>query len=262
MSFLRSISRPFILLLLFAFLRPVAAAPESMTGRVELRFLDERHLALVCIYDEFLQQCLLEKHAGQLKKISADPTCKEWSKQFHYTFAMAQTISEYRPTLAGCLQYYSAYHISGNQITEGGYWLNSTRLSRVPDQLTGKPRITANADVAHYVFLTLAEPLKKGQQYQLEMPTGKRLEWQYQGKDTLSYLYKFNQLGFSPSAKRKYAYLGGWLGDAGALDISRHLGKEFKILSSKQQKTVFKGIIKERNREAYYGADKVKYTGE
>ena len=237
-------------------------AQDSLPGRIEARFLDHQHLALVCIYDDFLQQRLLEIHGIKLKNISQDPHREDWSKRFHYTFALAKVIEQYRPLISKTLQNYDQYSLSGNHITSGGYWLNSTRQSRIPDRITGKPWPTSNADVAHFVFLTLAEPLQPGQEYLLSLPTGNQLTLKFQGDDTLSYLYKFNQLGFSPQASRKYAYLGCWQGDAEKLDISKHLNKPFHIRNASGNEIVFSGTVLERNREAVRENNKLKFTGE
>ncbi len=237
-------------------------AQDSLPGRIEARFLDDQHLALVCIYDDFLRQRMLELYGENLKSISTDPQRQDWSKEFHYTFALSKVIEKYRPLISAALQNYEKYSLPGNRIISGGYWLNSTRQSRIPDLLTGKPWPTANADVAHFVFLTLAEPLKRGQEYQLSLPTGNQLNLKYQGDDTLSWLYKFNQLGFSEQAARKYAYLGCWQGDAEELNIARHFNKTFHILTAAENKIVCSGTVQERNREAIWDKDNLKFTGE
>lgn len=247
-----------LLLCLIAPLR----AQEALPGRIEARFLDDRNLTLVCIYDDFLHQRLLEIHGTKLKNISADPKRQDWSKEFHYTFALSKVIEQYRPLISKTLQDYNQYSIAGNRIISAGYWMNSTRQSRVPDLITGKPWPTANADVAHFVFLTLAEPLHSGQTFLLRMATGNQLTLTYQGDDNLSFLYKFNQLGFSTLAARKYAYIGCWQGDAEELDITRHLNKPFQIRKASGNEIAFTGTVRERNKEAIWDENNLKFTGE
>ena len=240
----------------------IAQAQKAFTGRIELRFLDDRHLALVCVYDEFLRQKMIEVDGIKLKNFSSEPYREDWSKRFHHTFSLSKIIEKYRPQISEQLQDYEKYSISGNRIVKAGYWLNSTRQSRVADMASGKLWPTSNADVAHFVFLSLETPLQVGQDCLLSMPSGEQIKIEYRGPDTLSYLYKFNQLGFSTQAARKYAYIGAWQGDAEELDISRHLGKSFQIRKADDQQVVFTGSVQERDKETCWDENGVKYTGE
>ncbi len=232
-----------------------------LTGRLEVRILDDQHLVLVAIYDQYLRNLVEQKYGDSLRGIVANSKIKDWSKEFQHTFALARVIAEQRPRISDLLQQYSAYQLSGQEINSGGYFLNSTRQSRLGLTPIGHPYLTHNADVAHFVFLTLSESLTAGQ-HQLSIPTGEKVTFTYQGKEQLSYLYKFNQLGFSPDAKQKYAYLGSWQGDAGALDLSRFFGQEFRLLDAATGAVAFQGKIRERNRENTWESDNALFTGE
>lgn len=48
-------------------------------------------------------------------------------------------------------------------------------------------------------------------------------------------------MAYSSKAGRKYAYLGMWLGDLGAMDISDFTAKKFYLIDESDNKSVFSG---------------------
>ncbi|NLZ64727.1 MAG: hypothetical protein GX902_13070 [Lentisphaerae bacterium] len=233
----------------------------ALAGRLEVRLLDDQHLVLVAIYDQYLRDLLNQREGQRLQAITANPKIKDWSKEFHHTYALARVIAEQRPRIAALLQQYSSYRLNGQPLSSGGYFLNSTRQSRLGQSPTGQPYLTNNADVAHFVFLTLPQALTVGQQ-ELQTPTGERISFTYRGNEHLSHLYKFNQLGFSTAAGQKYAYLGAWQGDAGALDLSRFFGQEFRLHEQESGKVAYCGRICKRDHDGIWEQDQVPFCGE
>ena len=125
----------------------------------EIPVLDDRHLVLVAIYDQYLRDLLNQREGQRLQAVAANPLIKDWSKEFHHTYALARVIAEQRPRIAALLQQYSSYRLNGQELSSGGYFLNSTRQSRLGRSPTGQPYLTNNADVAHFVFLTVPQAL-------------------------------------------------------------------------------------------------------
>ena len=75
-------------------------------------------------------------------------------------------------------------------------------------------RILRKPDVTFYQYIKLAQPLKHGEKVSLNGKTVLRYD-----KNIPSPVFKLNQLGNGINQKRKYAYLGAWLGNAGALPL-------------------------------------------
>ena len=131
-----------------------------------------------------------------------------------------------------------------------GYWSKENGLLR-----DAKNNILKKADISKYVYFTLPNILKSGEkinfsgfslQYDAEKPTQ---------------IFKLNQLGNGVKQRQKYAYMGAWLGTAGALPLKHLDGKTFEIRRSSDGKTVFANKIKMRRSDPLY-QDKIPFTGE
>ena len=131
-----------------------------------------------------------------------------------------------------------------------GVWQKENALQR-----DSKGRILRKPDVMTYTYLVLKHPFKDQ-------------ETRAWGKHTLTYdsakpssLFKLNQLGNGVTQKRKYAYLGAWLGSAGPLPLKHLAGKEFELRRTSDSKTVFKNKITARRSDPLYQG-KIPFTGE
>ena len=82
--------------------------------------------------------------------------------------------------------------------------------------------------VADYVFLRLAGPLQDGQAYAVRLADGPQRTLAFDSRRTLCWALKVNQLGYRP-ASAKTAWLGQWLGFAGAADFHRLAGRPFQV---------------------------------
>ena len=118
-----------------------------------------------------------------------------------------------------------------------------------------KGNILRKADIDAYLFYTFPKPLKPGETVCL-------------GEVALTYkpdiptpVFKLNQVGNGANQNKKYAYMGAWLGSAGALPLKHLAGKEFEIRSCSDNKTVFKGVLKLRCDDPVYQG-KTPFTGE
>src|SRR5690606_5272343 len=91
-----------------------------------------------------------------------------------------------------------------------------------------QPDVSSNfLDVDHIIYLDLAEPVGSQEILRIQGPTVPRSPVDY----TLDILTPFsdkyieassiqvNQVGYSPRARRRYAYISGWMGDGGALNL-------------------------------------------
>ena len=138
----------------------------------------------------------------------------------------------------------------GQNILSEGFWVKENGLLRDKE---GK--ILKKADVTAFTYLVFGTPFKKGEkrdlgpvvlQYDPERPTQ---------------VFKLNQLGNGINQKKKYAYLGAWLGYAGALPLKHLAGKEFEIRRSSDGKCVFKNALRLRRSDPKYKW-RIPFTGE
>lgn len=135
-----------------------------------------------------------------------------------------------------------------------------------PSHTTLLPRI------ADFIYLKLAEPLKPGATVNVEGADGRKASFAFNPGSTVCWALKVNQVGYLPDAPRKFAYLGIWLGAAGAADFSRFEVQAFQIHAFEPGRNwrdgqatgppVFTGKIKLRAKEATQKHKDQPITGE
>ena len=116
-------------------------------------------------------------------------------------------------------------------------------------------KILRKPDVTYYQYFVLDKPFAPGEkrfigtvavQYDPEIPSN---------------IFKLNHLGNGVNQKKKFAYMGAWLGRDGAMPLKHLAGKTFEIRRSSDRKMVFAGVLKLRREDpAYQG--KTPFTGE
>ena len=117
-------------------------------------------------------------------------------------------------------------------------------------------RILRKPDVTFYQYIKLAQPLKHGEKVSLNGKTVLRYD-----KNIPSPVFKLNQLGNGINQKRKYAYLGAWLGKAGALPLKHLAGKTFELRRSSDDKCVYSNKLVLRKDDPLYQGE-IPFTGE
>ena len=108
-------------------------------------------------------------------------------------------------------------------------------------------RILRKPDVTFYQYIKLAHPLKHGDKVSLNRKTVLRYD-----KNIPSPVFKLNQLGNGMNQKRKYAYMGAWLGNAGALPLKYLAGKIFELRRSSDHKCVYSNKLFLRKDDPLY----------
>ena len=139
----------------------------------------------------------------------------------------------------------------GMNIVNEGFWVKENGLKRDKNG-----NILRSADVTGYTYLVFGTPFKHGEKRNLSMS----IVLQYDSA-VPSKIFKLNQVGNGANQKKKYAYMGAWLGSCGALPLKHLAGKEFEIKRSSDGKTVYKGILKMRRDDPEYQG-KIPFTGE
>ena len=139
---------------------------------------------------------------------------------------------------------------TSHSVIKSGIWQKENALLR--DQ---KGKILRKPDITFYEYITFEKPLKAGEKVSV---AGVTLQYD---PEKPSNVFKINQLGNGVRQKRKYAYMGAWLGSAGALPLKHLAGQEFELRRSSDNKRVFTGKLTLRREDPkYQGA--IPFTGE
>ncbi|WP_432799179.1 glycoside hydrolase family 9 protein [Poriferisphaera sp. WC338] len=132
------------------------------------------------------------------------------------------------------------YTISSSDDSQYTTPLSPMRATRLLVSLGGK-EIPGSHDIdyAHYSYLELPKAMQSGKHYTIRLKNKKQVRFLYDEKKTVARSIKVNQVGYLASAKRKYAYLGCYLFEFGALDCSH--AKTFEVIDVSSGETVYRG---------------------
>ena len=116
-----------------------------------------------------------------------------------------------------------------------------------------KARVPGSPDwhYAHYCYLELPDPMEGGNRYRVELGNGKAATFLFDLDRTVSRALKVNQAGYLPSARAKFAYLGGHVHGVGPLEIDPQAG--FEIVDVDTGEVVLKGQLRERDNNSRFG---------
>ena len=98
----------------------------------------------------------------------------------------------------------------------------------------------------HRVFLVLPKPMKVGKTYTVSMKGlvthASSTSFTWDPARTRSEAVRVNQLGYSPAAPKRYAYMAAWLGDLGPLSMKDYSKAwKFRVLDRATRKPVLEG---------------------
>lgn len=242
--------------------KPEEKEDVEIRGNVRVEILDNRNICVIGTYADFLQTRFKAKYTKLIDGIDTPfLNLKEWYKNTIYNTAGAEIILKYRPKIAKAYQSYDFFELSDNlKIKKGGYWINPIGQADFPDAKDGKPKLTQNAEVAHYTFLELETPLQENTQYTLKTPLGEVVKFSYPQPDG-NKIIKLNQVGYAPTSDKKYAYVGTWRGTLGALPLENLCEKNFTIRTYPDKKIVFTGKLEKRPPDPTYKTGS-SFTGE
>ena len=129
-------------------------------------------------------------------------------------------------------------------------WAKENALSR-----DKKGNILRKPDITYYQYFLFEKPVLPGRSVGV-------------GRETICYdpavpsrIFKLNQVGNGANQKQKFAYMGAWLGSAGALPLKHLVGKEFEIRNAADDRCVFRNVLKLRREDPLYQG-KIPFTGE
>ena len=243
--------------------KPDQKVTVPIKGNLRVEIIDKYTICLVGDYYDFLKERFVEECGSFLKGLESDTgNVPQWSKDLFYNTLTAEIIIKYRPVIATAYREYRNFRISdGVEIIDGGYWINPVGEMVVPSLKDGTDHHTHNAQVAHYAYLRLRDPLKEKVEYVLKNSLGESVKFHFDENINICGAIKVNQVGYSPSAGEKYAYVGLWLGTMGTLDLS-HLEKTFFFLRDEKTGTnVYRGLLTKRVPDVQYNGGAF-FTGE
>lgn len=223
--------------------------------------LDSRTIALSGDYSKCLED-EIEAEAESFPNFALEKVLS-WKEKAFANANAARVICERRPALVGMLRDNPKIAVSSNLAEEialasAGFWLSSTGLLRGKTSVGEIP--LKNAEVVYHLFLTFSRPIENGEVLKISLPTGESLEYRHRPDTEASALFKYNQVAYSPSAGKKYAYVGAWLGTAGAMPLHKYAGKPFEVVDASDGKTVFTGKLSARADVS--ASNGVPFTGE
>lgn len=188
-----------------------------------------------------------------------------WEVSRYYDESALEVQARFRPILQHALDtpgYFALVSPAGfTAPTLLANWPQSTREWVLPRSLADQaPVRTSAAEVVDYSYLRLSAPLVAGGHYAIDDGTGARVEFDYDPASTVSWALQVDQLGYAVDAP-KYAYLGAWLGPAGALDLARFEGGAFRVVRESDGASVYTGTIHHRSAPTFWGTDAQPVTG-
>lgn len=186
-----------------------------------------------------------------------------WKEKAFANANAARVIAERRPALVRMFRDNPKISVSSNlpekiSVESTGFWLSSAGLLRGRVSVGIIP--LKNAQIVYHLFLTFNRPIENGEVLKISLPTGEVAEYRARPDTEASALFKYNQVAYAPSAGKKYAYIGAWLGTAGAMPLRKYDGKPFEVADASNGKTVFEGRLSARADVS--ASDGVPFTGE
>lgn len=99
----------------------------------------------------------------------------------------------------------------------------------------------------HWVYLFLPDKLQAGKSYTLSTDdlakNSNNFSFTYDVTRLRSEAVHVNQIGYLPSAQKKFGYVYHWMGDKGGLDLSEYANKDFHLVDAASNDVVFTGQL-------------------
>ena len=139
--------------------------------------------------------------------------------------------------------------LKNHVISNFGYWISSEGLFQVnkaSEEVNGTMRLPM-ANVNYFAYFEIEGGYINNRIYTILTENSDNITFVYDENKIISYAIKVNQVGYSPSVKNHYGYIGRWMGTLGKLNISEFVGKQFKLMQNGNE--VYNGLIKWRTEE-------------
>lgn len=229
------------------------ATPELAhpSGKLRLFWLDDRHLAIMGDYNDFLLGEIQKAYGKRLNFIDgelASGKIKDFSHRFLYNFAAIELMGELHPLLRDAFERKDHFTLTVDgrpmAIAASGSWIQALGLLRIPLTMPpGRNQITRAAELVHIAYLELKKPMLNGQKVEVTTRFGEHASTVFDDRSQISRAIKVNQEGYLSDAGRKYAYLGLWQGSLGELPVGSRAGEPFQLIDETTGASVYQGKI-------------------
>ena len=228
-------------------LHGLAVSGAEVHGVWRVSLLDSRNIVLAGEYSDFLRDEFVRRLPERMGVFNKLPG---WAREYRFSINATEIIADTRPRLAKLFSDASGIKVLGGNgeeivVKSHGYWLNPVGLAGFTGDAE-REALTRNVLAVHYIFLEFARELPAGEELTIKLPTGEELHWRYLPEESCSALYKYNQVGYMPSAPEKYAYIGAWRGTGGAMPLGDYAGCEFTIIDASEGKICYSGKLRSR----------------
>ena len=165
----------------------------------------------------------------------------------------------FRPSRERRLRECARWRVAAHGVKRLGYWKSPVGQARFPDS-SGCLGPACGSEVLYHIFLELDRPLAEGELVNIETPFGQKLAFAHREELPTPFL-KVNQVGYHPGARRRYAYLGGWLGTLGPWrPPSTNLA--YSVISYGTTNVVRTGVCRPRPKDTVIEKEGTSWTGE
>lgn len=233
-------------------------------GTLHLFPLTAEWLAVAGHYDDFFNQEIKRFFNARLTladSLNRAGLLPYWSYCFFYNFSTVEGMALYLPQIKTNFHAADYFRLAINDTparpVQNGYWVNAVGSKRTPYCSRPGVSMTNSADLVFFAYLKLPAPLQDGDTLSVTTGNGESARLAFHSRQTVSRAIKINQVGYAPEAGEKYAYLGAWLGDLGAMPAAHLDGQPFHVRRIADDSIAFSGQITPRtNRQSIQRDDR------
>ncbi len=142
------------------------------------------------------------------------------------------------------------YKYTSRSVKKMGSWKKENALLR-----DKQGKILRKPDITFFSYVVFDKPLKHKEKVDI---SGMTLQYDAEKPTTI---FKLNQVGNGAAQKKKYAYIGAWLGTLGALPLKHLDGKIFELHRAADNKCVYKNTLRLRKSDPEY-QNEIPFCGE
>jgi hypothetical protein len=182
--------------------------------------IDNQTIAVAGEFHDFFRNRLLAEYPTSIPAIEFNYRfiAQNWTRDYNYMYCFWELYEDYVPRIVAKYDDPSYWTIGGMSHSIIGRWQNAIGLLRIADGYDGTDLVRPQgnpAELAHFVYFRLSEPMTPGSTYTITDGDGNTTSFTYD-RNEYSRAIKVNQVGYLPEAGKKYAYFGQWLGTGGA----------------------------------------------
>lgn len=226
--------------------RPADIQQVQPQAHLKAWVIDAQTIAVAGDYMDWFRGRLLYEFGDDLPNIEwnyRNAGTQSYVRSWYYQYGLWTLYGDYQPLIRDKYDLSGFFSVNNTPTTLIGRWSNSNREIQMPDLLDGTEMVRSCncANIIPVAYLSLPFAMVSGTTYTITDNDGNSTTLTYDSSSP-SFAIKVNQSGYSPSANKKYGYLGLWLGTGGAY-LPESMPATFQILSTANDTVVFTGTI-------------------